>query len=312
VNEPAPSSSFQPSILDSDAGAWVAPRRTPRHGRLRVGAAAGWIGGVTLAFVQPLTRLLLHAAHSDLFSYILLVPFVAGYLFFIRPRPLVSDYCSSISATLAMAGIGLAALAAGIDLRGRLSVNDGLAVMTLAYLSFVAAGGFLFLGSQWMAAAAFPAAFLIFMVPLPDAAVNWLESASVLASADVSAWFFKLTGTPMLRDGTVFALPTIVIRVAQECSGIRSSWVLLITSLIGANLLLETTWRRILLVVVVIPLAIVRNAFRILVIGLLCVHLGPHMIDSVIHHRGGPLFFALSLIPLFLLLYGLRRSERQA
>jgi hypothetical protein len=33
------------------------------------------------------------------------------------------------------------------------------------------------------------------------------------------------------------------------------------------------------------------------------------MIDSVIHHRGGPIFFALSLIPLFLLLIWLRRSE---
>ena len=48
----------------------------------------------------------------------------------------------------------------------------------------------------------------------------------------------------------------------------------------------------------------------ILVIGLLCVHIGPHMIDSPIHHRGGPLFFALSLVPLFLLLWWLRRQEQ--
>ena len=45
------------------------------------------------------------------------------------------------------------------------------------------------------------------------------------------------------------------------------------------------------------------------VIGLLCVEVGPQMIHSVIHHRGGPLFFALSLIPLFLLLWWLRRGE---
>jgi hypothetical protein len=52
------------------------------------------------------------------------------------------------------------------------------------------------------------------------------------------------------------------------------------------------------LVAFVMPLAIVRKGFRILVIGLLCVHIGPHMKDSFIHHRGGPIFFALSLIPL--------------
>jgi hypothetical protein len=61
----------------------------------------------------------------------------------------------------------------------------------------------------------------------------------------------------------------------------------------------------------VIPLGILRNGFRVFVIGMLCVHVGPRMIDSVIHHRGGPLFFALSLVPLFLLLWWLRRGERR-
>jgi exosortase len=162
-----------------------------------------------------------------------------------------------------------------------------------------------------MAAAAFPVAFLIFMVPLPDGAVNWLETASVLGSAEVAAFFFKMTSTPLLRDGTVFALPGIVLRVAQECSGIRSSWVLFITSLLASHLFLESPWRRLMLVAFVIPLGIVRNGFRILVIGVLCVHVGPHMIDSVIHHRGGPLFFVLSLVPLLLFMAWLRRQDRR-
>ena len=100
--------------------------------------------------------------------------------------------------------------------------------------------------------------------------------------------------------GLIFQLPNITIEVAQECSGIRSSWVLLMTSILAANLFLKTSWRRFALVAFVIPLAILRNGFRILVIGLLCVNIGPQMIHSVIHRRGGPLFFALSLIPLFL------------
>ena len=108
---------------------------------------------------------------------------------------------------------------------------------------------------------------------------------------------------------TVFQLPGIVIEVAQECSGIRSSWVLFITSVLASYLFLKSPWRRFILVAFVIPLGIVRNGFRILVIGLLCVHLGPQMIHSIIHKQGGPLFFALSLIPLFLLLWWLRRGE---
>jgi len=72
---------------------------------------------------------------------------------------------------------------------------------------------------------------------------------------------------------------------------------------------LRATWRRALLMAAVIPLGLLRNALRILVISLLCVHIGPHMINSVIHRRGGPVFFALSLIPLFAMLWLLRRQE---
>ena len=160
-----------------------------------------------------------------------------------------------------------------------------------------------------MTAAAFPFAFLIFIVPMPDAMADTLETASQLASTEAASLFFDITGTPVLREGTIWQLPNIVIQVGQEFSGIRSSWVLVLTSLLAANLFLKSTWRRAILVCFVIPLAIVRNGFRVFVIGMLCVQIGPAMIHSVIHRRGGPLFFTLSLIPLFLLLWWLRRSE---
>jgi exosortase C (VPDSG-CTERM-specific) len=267
---------------------------------------------LTLLFMQPLVRLMLYAAHSDLHSHILLVPFIAAYLLYNRRGSLPFPGRRSISETVVFGGVGLAALAAGIGWRESLSVNDHLALMAFAFVSFVAAGGFLFLGSRWMAAAAFPIAFLLFMVPLPDGAVTWMERASALASAEAAALYFNIAGTTLVRHGTVFELPGIVLQVAQECSGIRSSWVLFITSILASHLFLEGRWRRLALVAFVIPLGILRNGFRVFVIGMLCVHVGPHMIDSVIHHKGGPIFFALSLVPLFALLWWLRRGERRA
>ena len=109
----------------------------------------------------------------------------------------------------------------------------------------------------------------------------------------------------------MLSIPGLTLEVAKECSGIRSSWVLFITSLLASHLFLRTRWRQTVLVAFVIPLGILRNGFRIAVVGLLCVHVGPHMIDSVIHRRGGPLFFALSLVPLYLLLWWLRHQEQQ-
>jgi len=276
---------------------------------MRVAGWGAWIALVTLAFVQPLTTLIILAAQSNLNSYILLVPFVAARLLLIQQRPASTGYRSSPGGTIMLAATGALALVCAYEMRARVSVNDHAGLTTLAYVAFVAAGGYLFLGSRWMTAAAFPVYFLLFMVPLPDAAVDSLETASVLGSAEVAAWFFNMTRTPLLRDGTLFALPGILIRVAQECSGIRSSWALLITSLLASYLFLKGPWRRLVLVGFVIPLAIARNAFRILVIGLLCVHIGPEMINSIIHRRGGPLFFALSLVPLSLVLWALRRQE---
>ena len=81
---------------------------------------------------------------------------------------------------------------------GNLSHNDYLAVTTLAFLAFLIAAGFLFLGRAWMRAAAFPAFFLIFLIPMPDAMVDALETGSKFASAEAASLFFDASGTPVL------------------------------------------------------------------------------------------------------------------
>jgi exosortase C (VPDSG-CTERM-specific) len=264
------------------------------------------------AFAQPLLALINYAARSDLYSYILLIPFVSGYLLYLRRDQLPKDYVVDrpLAIALLAAGLGLLAFTYWLHFVGQSPAKaDYLALETLSFLCCLAAGGFFFLGRDWMRVAAFPLAYLIFMVPMPDAMADALESASKYASAEVANGLFHLSGTPFLREGLVFQLPNIAIQVAQECSGIRSSWVLLMTSILAANLFLKTPWRRFALVVFVIPLAILRNGFRILVIGLLCINVGPQMIHSLIHRRGGPLFFALSLVPLLLLLAWLHKGE---
>jgi exosortase C (VPDSG-CTERM-specific) len=279
--------------------------------RARIVGFFSFVFLLTAVFVKPLFSLATHAAHSELDSYTVLVPFISAYLIYTRRKQIPNEYGSSPWA-IVPALAGLAALAIALSLHrsaGSLSDHDYLSLLALSFVCLLTAGGFLFLGGKWMLSTGFPFAFLIFMAPMPDAMANTLETASKLASAEATNVFFNITATPVLRDGTVFQLPNITIQVAQECSGIRSSWVLFITSLLAANLFLNSTWRRAVLVAFVIPLGIVRNGLRVFVIGVLCVHFGPDMIHSIIHRRGGPIFFAFSLIPLFLLLWWLRRGE---
>jgi exosortase C (VPDSG-CTERM-specific) len=263
-------------------------------------------------FAQPLLVLISYVAGSQLHSYILLVPFVSAYLLYIRRNQLPKNYGTDLllgSVFLAV-GLGLFAFTSWLCFAGQaLEINGRIVLLTLSFLCCIAAGGFFFFGRDWMRAAAFPLAYLIFMVPMPDAMADALELASKSAAAEVANVLFHLSGTPFLRAGPIFQLPNITIEVAQECSGIRSSWVLFMTSILAANLFLKTPWRRFALVAFVIPLGILRNGFRILVIGLLCVNVGPQMIHSLIHRRGGPLFFVLSLIPFLLVLWWLRRSD---
>ncbi len=263
------------------------------------------------AFGLPLLGLANYAAHSSLHSYILLIPFVSGYLLYIRRDQLPKKRVADLPL-----GIMLLACGLGIFLFNRVHFagpaaadNSYFVLLSLSFLCCLTAGGFFFLGRDWMQAAAFPLAYLIFLVPMPDAMADALETASKYASAEVANLFFHISGMPFLRAGLIFQLPNITIEVAQECSGIRSSWVLFMTSILAANLFLKMPWRRFALVAFIIPLAILRNGFRILVIGLLCVHMGPQMIHSLIHRRGGPLFFALSLVPLFLVLWWLRKGD---
>ena len=278
--------------------------------RTRTGWWLGSLAVVTLAFAGPLSRLVLHAIGSDLHLHVPFVPFLVAYLLWEQKQRPAAAYGSSPFWAFALCGVGVVSVLTALSLHDQLSVNDYLALMALAYVSFVAAGGFLFHGEKWMAAQAFPMAFLLFLAPLPDGVVAWLESGSANASAEVSAWFFRVTGTPLLHRGTLLELPGITLEVARECSGIRSSWVLFLTAVLASRVL-RSPWRRLFLVALVVPLGILRNGFRILVIGLLCVRFGPHMIDSFIHKRGGAIFFALSLVPLSLTLLWLRRREDQ-
>jgi exosortase C (VPDSG-CTERM-specific) len=285
----------------------------PKHRqKSRFLGAACFAVVLAAVFGHSLLTLIKYAASSQLHSYILLIPFVSAYLLYIRRDQLPKKYSVDLPLAIVSLAIGLCMLifSCWLDVAGRApSINDRLTLLTVSFLCWLAAGGFFFLGRAWMRAATFPLAYLIFIVPMPNAMADALERASAAASAEMANLLFHLSGMPFFRVGPVFQLPNITIQVAQECSGIRSSLVLFITSILAANLFLKTPWRRVALIAVVIPLAILRNGFRIFVIGLLCVHLGPQMINSLIHRRGGPLFFVLSLIPFLFLLWLLRRGD---
>lgn len=269
--------------------------------------------GLLLALASPLLVVWARFANGDsLASYVLIIPLIAGFLAWrdrseLEKRRVPAPRTAWLLGAVALVLFGCSLWAWKTQSRPE---EGALSLGILALVAAWNAVAFGTLGRRFMAGLAFPAAFLVFMAPLPPTVVDLVESGLQHASAEVAAWLFPLVGVPFFRTGLWFQLPTITLEVAPECSGIRSTLVLFITSLVAGHLVLEKTWQKAAFAALVVPLGIARNAFRIAVIGWLCTKHGPEMIDSPIHHRGGPVFFALSLLPLFALLFVFRRANR--
>jgi exosortase C (VPDSG-CTERM-specific) len=267
---------------------------------------------VVACFSRPLYTLVRSSLHSELYSYILLIPFISLYLVW-RERQILtlpSKPPWRLALFLFLAGlVMLTGYWLAVRSGWKPKTGDYLACMTLAFLSFLWAAGCVFLGRTGLRQVAFPLAFLIFMVPFPAAVHGWIESFLQHRSAEAAYVLLTWSGMPVLRHGTAFQLPGFSLQVGPECSGIHSTLVLFITSLLAGYLLLRRNRTRAVLAAAVIPLAILRNGLRVFTLAQLCVRVNPAWIDSDFHHRGGPLWFVLSLVPFFLLLLFLRKWE---
>ena len=205
--------------------------------------------------------------------------------------------------------LALASLAAGL---GRASSTVGtdlfwsILAVTLVWISaFV-----LVYGVEAARASLFAIVFLLLMAPLPPAflahAVAFLQSAS----AETTYGLFRLLHVPITREGAFqFALPGVTIEVAEECSGIRSALSLVISSLLAGRLGLHSAWARACFTLLAIPVAILKNAIRIVIISVLGVYVDRGYFNGNLHHSGGLLFALIAiaiLVPIFLVL---RRME---
>lgn len=267
---------------------------------------------LVVCFCIPLYKLLQFATGNDLYSHIPLIPFISLYLIWMKRENLPRLFEPALRQTVFFLIAGLLAVVVYRVAPSEIfrEIENYLAINTFAFLLFFTGICHFFLGKIFMRAIAFPMALLIFMLPFPGFLLSWIDTFLQHGSMVFAVLFLQMSGTPVIANDLHIRLPDCTLQVAPECSGIHSTLVLLITSLLGGWLFLRSPWKRALIALFVIPLALIRNGFRIFVIGRLCVAYGPQMIDSPIHHHGGPLFFALSLIPLLALLIFLRKTER--
>jgi exosortase len=173
------------------------------------------------------------------------------------------------------------------------------------------AGGVLYVtGWCMLRALTFPLSFLLLMVPLPGIIFNSIAFPLQLLAAQIATDVMQAFAIPVYREGNVIHLAAASLDVEEACSGIRS---LISLTAIGAPFayFMETKWwRRLLIVVMVIPIAIVANVFRVTVTGLLAHYLSVETALGLFHSVGGLSVFFLGTLLLFLFSVFLQAMKR--
>lgn len=264
-------------------------------------------------FYKPLGELTRFSIHSMFYSHIWLVPLVSVFFLVTERKKIFQNVAYSYKGGIPLMIAGIIVYLLSRNMHADLNLNDYSALTTFAAILCINGVFLLCYGVQAFKAAIFPLLFLIFMVPIPTVLMDKIIQLLLVGSTAMTELLFKLSGAPYIREGATFHLPGISIEVAKVCSGIRSSLALFITMVIAAHLFLKTTWKKIVLLLMIYPVTVFKNGVRIVTISLLATYVDERFLTHHwLHQSGGFVFFIPSLIFLGFVLWLLKRSERTA
>ena len=142
-------------------------------------------------------------------------------------------------------------------------------------------------------------AYLIFMLPLPNAMYWQLSTKLQFLSSELGVELIRIFGFPVLLEGNVIDLGDYKLQVAEACSGLRYLFPLASFSFLFAAIYNGPVWHRIILVLSSLPITVAMNSFRIGVIGALVNMYGIEQAEGFLHWFEGWVIFAACLVILY-------------
>jgi exosortase len=156
-------------------------------------------------------------------------------------------------------------------------------------------GAVLFLGGTKRARVmAFPLFLLFFMIPIPAILYNQITFPLQLIASRVAEWALMLVGIPVLREGNILELAGQKLSVVEACSGIRSLLTLSFLSLVYGYFFETKTWLRVVLFFSTVPIAILANASRVTVTGIIA-DSRPELAHGLFHTAEGFVIWIVSI-----------------
>ena len=205
-------------------------------------------------------------------------------------------------------GLAIMVFAIGLRVLGTLGAELFIARLSLVILI---SGIVLFLaGSQVLKSIAFPIGYLFFMIPLPAIMYYQLTIPLQMWASRLGASGLVALGIHTVRQGNLLILPNCTLNVVEACSGIRSLLSLLAAVVAYGYLAESSTWKRGVLAVASIPVAIAANGLRLIATGVLSYYFGASVDSGVVHLALGLGFFVLAFLSILLVHKLLRLSSK--
>lgn len=222
------------------------------------------------------------------FSHGFLIPFFAAFLLWDRRVQLRGTPITQSWGGISLVVAGLFALLLGV-------LGADLFFQRVSFVLLVSGLVWALLGKEMLGRLKFVMFVLLLAIPLPAIVFNQITFPLQQWASTLASGLLSLARVPVLQMGNIIRLPAMDLEVAEACSGIRSLMSLFTVAVIYGYFLEKETWRRVLLALSSLPIAVAANVLRIFGTGLCVQYWDPDKAMGFFHEFSGWLVFLVSL-----------------
>jgi len=265
------------------------------------------VAAFVFLYASVLTKLGLDWWSDENYSHGLLVPFVIGLIVW-RERYWLKQ----------TAGVGAHRLGGAICIGALLLLLTGvlgaeLFTTRISMVIMLAGIAVCLFGTHIVRLLLLPLALLVLAIPIPQILFNRIAFPLQIWASRMAVWGIRLFEIPATRQGNVFDIvpagstETISLEVVGACSGIRSLMTLVTLALVLGYFTSPSRstgfvdpwnpdlWRTAFLMILAVPIAVLTNAARVTLTGILTYYYGRQATESTWHELSGWLVYLVSL-----------------
>ena len=265
--------------------------------------AAGLLVLLLLCYWQTISATAILLTASEDMAHGFFAPVVAAFLLWSNRDRLTTGLSEPSAWAVPLLALG-ALLAVPASLGASTTISRFGLLLSLAGVTLVLGG------VPLLKAVRFPLALLLYTFPIPGVLYGEITLPLQLLASRLAEMSFEMLGYSVLREGNIIELANQKLSVVEACSGLRSLVTLSFFTAVYSYLMENRNWVRALLVIVAIPAAILINAMRITLTGVLG-KINPAWTKGTVHDITGWVCFAIGFVIVLLIHLMVKRWTRK-